>query len=617
MKTSETKAVVFGFILGFGFLVVAGLASRATDGDPPLVPPDQVPAFGNFYTVQKFDGPPLPYNPFEGSGLPVYALGDNQFLVDDTDVNWEALENMMMEEQEENVPDGPYDPGFNYGCGLWLEIAVTNTTIVLLTLHNTREGQSYQIWTNGDLGQTNWAVETNLTGAPGDLTQLAMSMGGLTNLFFRASESRDYVTNFVFRGLSFSDIDGLVPDSMGAVGPDHFVELLNRQIAVFSKSGVKLAATNSKDFFGSGTHEMNDPRVLYDHQSNCWVALSLDLVTFEVILAVSTNQSPTNLATGWTKHVIPLPIGTNHADHPTLGMDGNGVYISTLINFGHTNKGQAVVAIKKKQLYEGSGSLIMTKWAITNGPPVWSIQPTVNFDNLNTNAYAWFVAKGPPDLGSNYLGGAILYRRLQWSGTNATLDGDWTVVTNTAYRDYYDLDGTNVSMSPDALQGVRAPQSGTSTNIDLHVAGSRLAMTVIRNGFLWTCQTVGLTNNGVYSGGETGANVDRSGVQWLKLSVDADAGTLSYNAHGRVYDPAPTNPFYYYYPSLMVNCAGDMILGFSASSTNDYIGAYYYWRLAGGAALGTPRPIQRGLTSFTAHSRWGDYSATTLESLAT
>src|SRR5207248_3748110 len=143
-------------------------------------------------------------------------------------------------------------------------------------------------------------------------------------------------------------------------------------------------------------------------------------------------------------------------------------------------------------------------------------------------------AKGAPQFGSNYLGGPILYARLQWSGTNATFDTNWIALTNTSYRDYYDLDITNVS----------APE-GTSLggdHLNLWPMGSRLAMTVIRDGFLWSCHVVGLngTNgtftNTVYADDQSSTNVDRSGVQWTKLRVDAAGGTLSYSSHGRAYD---------------------------------------------------------------------------------
>ena len=248
---------------------------------------------------------------------------------------------------------------------------------------------------------------------------------------------------------------------------------------------------------------------------------------------------------------------------------------------------------------------------------MWIVQPVVNFDSVPANGYAWFVAKGPPDLGTPYAGGAIYYRRLQWSGTNAAMDTNWFIVTNSSvnYRDYYDLDGTNIMEIPAAGAGVNAPQTN-GLPIDLHETGSRLASTMIRSGFLWTCQAIGLSaTNGLYSGDQSGASVNRTGVQWVKLGVDATNGSLSYSAHLRVFDRNLSTPLYYYFPSLMVNGAGDMVMGFSGSSVTNYISAYATWRLSNGSTLEAPRLIRPGLTNYVAPTplRFGDYSATTLD----
>jgi hypothetical protein len=59
---------------------------------------------------------------------------------------------------------------------------------------------------------------------------------------------------------------------------------------------------------------------------------------------------------------------------------------------------------------------------------------------------------------------------------------------------------------------------------------------VVRGDSLWTCQHVGLTGvAGVYSSDDsTGADVDRSGIQWLKLQVGTGGQSLTYAAHSRV-----------------------------------------------------------------------------------
>jgi hypothetical protein len=197
-------------------------------------------------------------------------------------------------------------------------------------------------------------------------------------------------------------------------------------------------------------------------------------------------------------------------------------------------------------------------------------------------------------------------RRLQWEGTNANwADTNWLVVSiaGAGYQDYYDLDDSNIS----------APQAGTIDGVNLYDVGSRLRMATIRNGLLWTCQTVGLSGtNGTYTGNASGTNVDRSAAQWLKLQINSDGSGLTLADHGRVFDLAPSNAWWYYFPSLAVNCPGDMVMGLSGSSSANYIGAFYTWRLAGGATLDLPQVIQPGTTNF-GGLRWGDYSATTVD----
>jgi hypothetical protein len=269
------------------------------------------------------------------------------------------------------------------------------------------------------------------------------------------------------------------------------------------------------------------------------------------------------------------------------------------------------VAVKKPEIYQGTN--FSTQLEMTNA--LWTIQPAVNFDDVPADGYAWFVAKGPPDAGTNYQGGAVLYRRLHWQGTNAAwADTNWVEVSNPgpSYQDYYEFSGTNFSSFPST--GVTAPQLGTSDGINLYSIGGRLMMAVVRNGFLWTCHTVGLSGtNGVYVGNASGTNVNRSAMQWFKLEVGTNGTGLTMSDHGRVYDPAPTSPWWYYFPSLAVSCAGDMVAGFSGSSATNYVSAFYTWRLSNGTTLGQPRLIQPGTIAVPVDFRWGEYSATTLD----
>ena len=73
-----------------------------------------------------------------------------------------------------------------------------------------------------------------------------------------------------------------------------------------------------------------------------------------------------------------------------------------------------------------------------------------------------------------------------------------------------------------------------------------------------------------------------------------------------------STPNWYCFPSLMVNAAQDVAIGFSGSSCNSYIGAYYSWRRGPCTAMEGPVLIHAGEDHFP-DDRWGDYSCTSLD----
>ncbi len=360
-----------------------------------------------------------------------------------------------------------------------------------------------------------------------------------------------------------------------------------------------------------------DSRIVYDPFAQRWVALTLAQNPQKaVILAVSKSSSPLDLATNWTKYFIPFPTNTEfnvNPDYPTLGLDQNGIYLS-VFHQGFTNSldhvaSNVVIAIKKPEIYQGTN--ILTRLRVsTNELPAKIIQPAVNFDSPPRGQYAWFVAKRFHNDETNATGGAISYRRLQWSGTNAEwADTNWMTLTNSFYRDYFDLDVGNV-LAPHAPS---TNEGSSYSPIGLQATGSRLMMAVIRDGALWTCHHIGLdTTNGTYVGDASGTSVDRAGAQWLKISTDTNGNFLSLT-NGRTYDAVSTNPYWYYFPSLMVNRVGDMVMAFSGSHSNSFIGAFWTYRRADGTSPPAPLILNAGQGGYTQIGQWGDYSYTTLD----
>jgi hypothetical protein len=520
--------------------------------------------------------------------------------------------------------------GEAYGCKLWLDIrpATNNTSNVVVTLHNTVPWMANKLWSKTALMATHaWTLETNLTGATGqDWTATTVPMSGRSNLFFTATIDGGFNTNRSFAGLQFTNSNIGNPDSMGAVGPDHFLEILNASptnaaVAAFDKcTGQIIQQVPKRHFFAvqhNGTNyplsDTVDSRVLYDPLARRWLATALDLGSENVMLAVSRSANPLDLTNNWDKYLLPFARPGVGTDFPTLGLDAAGIYISTSTRPFSSGGygGNLMLVLDKAALYQQT---VVSNFIdiSTNELPAHVIQPAMNFDVNPRGGLAWFVAKKDRDPGTNYQGGAICYRRLNWSVTNGSWTVNWAetnwadVPNSPAYRDYFDLDEGNIS----APQFTTAESGGA--RIELFHTGSRVMTAVIRNGALWTCQHVGFSGtNGTYPGDDSGTNVSHSGIQWLKIITDTNGAFLAMT-NGRIFDPTNSNPRWYYLPSLMVNAAGDVVFGFSGANTNGYVSAFYGWRGVTDVESPAPRLLHAGDGVFTT-GQFGDYSATSLD----
>ncbi len=461
-----------------------------------------------------------------------------------------------------------------------------------------------------------------------------------------------FYTDKSFRGMdgiseeANGDDAGPVADTMGAVGNNHYVEILNGKIAVFDKTtGQRLRQASTMTFFrllvDGETYpkgSMADPRIVYDPHSQRWFAAQIDPQSRKALLAVSKSAEPVPLNTQpdladttwvnayWTKYLVQI-------DHPnigdtdflTMGSDKNGIFIAVLHR--PTGNWQATLAAipKAPLVNQQAGPKQPTDsnniFRFDLGDRQSVIQPAVNLDANPVNDIVWLVLKASPQVGPPYQPGPIRFARLKWNSTTSLFElqspgSPWTDVEGSAPPPYFDI---VYNQSLKALQ--RPADAEHNLKVQLADVGSRLMNAVVRTvggaTYLWTCHHIGLDGGGnnQYDGG----TVDRSAIQWLKLQVSAGAHSLSYADYGRIYDPAGSNPYWYYMPSVAVNTAGDLLLGFSGSKGTEYIGAFWVGRKANGQTT-RPTLIQAGRAyhaQFPSEPpetvRWGDYSFTCVD----
>ena len=377
--------------------------------------------------------------------------------------------------------------------------------------------------------------------------------------------------------------DVIPPDTMGAAGPNHLVSLLNSDFGVFDKSGTRLQKVSLQSFWGSLGTAAGEPadfpfdtKVLYDTSSDRFFAVTLGGTSSPdswILVAVSSTSDPTG---AWSKWAIDADRDndvqqfSNWADFPGVGLDGNNLYVSAnMFNNSDSFQYGKIWVLPKAQLLSGSPSITWTEFRDPPGSS-FSMQPAHTF-------------------------GAAPAEYLLFEGSSSQLLMAW--IDNTS--------GTSVWHAPTAVTIAAytlsiglpgAPQSGNDNTID--TSDTRLLNVVYRAGALWTVNTV------------QSPTTVKTEVAWYQI----DPGTATVLSQGRISDPTR----WYYYPSIGVNQDNVAAIGFSGSSSREYVGGYYTIVRPSSSIAEAVSLLKTGEAPYYktlsgTDNRWGDYSATVVD----
>jgi hypothetical protein len=414
-----------------------------------------------------------------------------------------------------------------------------------------------------------------------------------------------------FEGLDFANWGaGHPPDTNGDVGPTYYIETINTAIGIYDKStGTRVAAFTFNAFMSQGsfgnlcdTDNFGDPVVVYDSFEDRWVitdfAFALDAsrnvspqTVFECF-AVSKTGDPVN--GGWNFYSILAPGGLS--DYPKFGVWPDGIYMSANM-FGYAAgsafQGPHVWAINKQQMYAGEPSVQVLDFPA----------PSDDFTVLPANAR---LQAGVPPVGTpeyfvsteEFLNALTVYKlQVDWAKiSTSTFAGPETPVNATSWPNASVPNAATPGNSLDTLQ-IRAMAQAQYSNL----AGAES---------LWVAHTVRRANT-------TGFAAPR----WYQL--DVTGGTVAANTvQGTTWDPDAANVLYRFTPSLAVDRAGDMALGYSSSNSTKNPGIKYAGRLAGDPmntfsqteqTLIDGTGTQSGNCGAVTCVRWGDYSGMALD----
>ncbi len=424
-----------------------------------------------------------------------------------------------------------------------------------------------------------------------------------------------------FDGLDFANWGaGHPPDTNGDVGPSYFIQTVNTSIGIYQKStGTRVAAFTFNTFMSQGafgnlcdTNNFGDPVVLYDTFEDRWVitdfAFQLDGSNNVInppgafqCFAVSKTADP--VAGGWNFYSINVAGGLG--DYPKFGIWPDGIYMSTNV-FGYpagaSFQNPRVYAFNKAQMYAGSPTVQVVTFNA----------PSSEFTLLPANAR---LQTGTPPLGSpNYY--AVVWQFLNVVSVYK-FHVDWDrISTSTFTGPFTSLTATSWSQFVPTADPVNNPNNNPWVRSPANLLDTLYPRLMMQNQYtnlggvesLWDSHTVGAS-------GTTSA---QTGVRYYQVKVTG--GAVEANA-SQAFTWSPDATINRFMPSVAVDRAGDMAIGYSASSSTLNPALRYAGRLAADpvnsisqteTSLFQGTGSQQGSCGGTC-TRWGDYSAMSLD----
>src|SRR5882672_223997 len=202
-------------------------------------------------------------------------------------------------------------------------------------------------------------------------------------------------------------VNSAPPDTNAAVGPNHIVETVNTDFAVFSKTGTPLFGpvpiNTLWSGFGGGCQTSNDgdPIVSYDRIADRWVISQFQVTTqpFQQCVAVSQTSDPTG---AYSRYVFNYPDG--FPDYPKMGVWPDAYYITYNLfnNAGTAFLGTKVCALDRAKMLTGAaatqqcfntstafGGLLPGDFDGTRLPPAGAPNPVVGLGTTSTTLATW------------------------------------------------------------------------------------------------------------------------------------------------------------------------------------------------------------------------------------
>ncbi len=409
------------------------------------------------------------------------------------------------------------------------------------------------------------------------------------------------------------------PDTVGDVGPNHYVQAVNTIVRVFDKNGAPLTALVSLGAFfgplGSGCNgQFGDPIVLYDPLADRWLISQFGLPNgfqppFHQCIAISQTSDPTG---AFFLYDFVMPRKVN--DYPHFGVWPDGYYMS---DNQFTIGGGA---------YAGAGLLAFDRVKMLAGDPTAGY---VYFDYEPIDPSAGGMLPSDLDgLSPPPPGTPNLFMEFRADEFGDPFDA---IRIYEFHADFADPASSTLTVRPDLAVAafdartpgtrgaVEQPPPATSSDYLDAVADrmmNRVAYRTLAGGvesfvLNWTVNVSGAN--------PIGAGSYQAGIRFTELRRDAGSGDVTIQ-NQVTYAPGSGNGTTgrnAWMGSAAQDHQGNSVVGFSASSTTLFPSLVWAGRLAGDpadslaqgeATVFSGSGVQQG-----SGDRWGDYSALSVD----
>jgi hypothetical protein len=412
-----------------------------------------------------------------------------------------------------------------------------------------------------------------------------------------------------FDGLGFAWANNSYPpDPNGDVGPTYYIQTINHGIGIYTKTtGSLVIAISINDFmkgltghFGNlcDTDNLGDPVVVYDTFENRWIISDLAFKvtginidnppgTFQCF-AVSKSGDP--VSGGWEYYSIEISGGVG--DYPKLSIWPDGLYMSVNMHDYTTNGlfySPRVYAFNKAQMYAGASEVQVVSFDVSDAG---------EFTLLPANAR--LQTGTPPTNSPNYY--AVV-----WQYTNAIsiykLHVDWSSISTSTFEGPFNSTAPSnwdvVSRPPMTITASSGGGALDAVSVRLMAQNQYTNIGGVES--LWDSHTV--TNTAAH----------KAAPRFYQVSVTS--GTIGVSTT-QAYTYTPDTILNRWMPSVAVDRAGDMAIGYSASSATVSPSLRYAGRLVTDTLNTLPQTetvLYQGTGTQTGSARWGDYSSMTLD----